>query len=130
MDHGGTDHGGVRVKRVSNDDANARSVRRVRHANQRGREGEGGERGDDRASTSNGAIVLLLSVHSCHLISFSLSLEGTAQGVLPSARTGPSSSPRGGPSTRPSPCINTLPRLSLTLLSSHLALELANNLEI
>ena len=34
---------GVRVKRVSNDDANARSVRRVRHAIQRGKR-EGGER--------------------------------------------------------------------------------------
>ena len=40
-----------------------------------GREGRRRERGDDRASTSNGAIVLLLSVHSCHLISFSLSIS-------------------------------------------------------
>ena len=65
---------------------------------------EKGERGDDRASTSNGAI-LLLSVHSCHLISFSLSraLEGTEQGVPPSTRKGPSNSPEGGRSTRLSP---------------------------
>ena len=117
MDHGGTAVAGVRVKRVSNDDANARSVRRVRHAIQRGK--REGERGDDRASTSNGAI-LLLSVHSCHLISFSLAraLEGTAQGVPPSARKSPSNSPGGGLSIPVCPpSINTLPGLSLTLLS-------------
>ena len=103
MDRGGTAAvAGVRVKRVSNDDANARSVRRVRHAIQRGK--EGGER-RRRSSIDFKRRHPLLSVHSCHLISFSLSraLEGTEQGVPPSTRKGPSNSPEGGRSTRLSP---------------------------